>query len=100
MTTAYQLYNTAKDGSEQVLRDSGSAKAKMYFALYDKLDELRPNLWEPYGQDGAQAEDNGKVNNALLHLLNCQPSLVSQPTANRRLAHPACAYFLLSIEKK
>ncbi|KAG8685544.1 hypothetical protein FRC09_014681 [Ceratobasidium sp. 395] len=88
----------------------------MYLELYDKLNSLEPDLWELLiarndshfnrtirqklsdGRDGARAEDNGKVKNALPHLLKCEPSLVNQPKANRGLMHPVCAYYLSSIK--
>ncbi|KAG8794784.1 hypothetical protein FRC12_021707 [Ceratobasidium sp. 428] len=116
VNVAYQLCQAAEANSEQVFRDSASKTVKMYLELFDKLNELQPKLWELLimrsdghftrnirqklcdGRDGARAEDNGKVKNALPHIFKWEPSLVNQPKSNRGLAHPQCAYYLSSIE--
>ncbi|KAG9080231.1 hypothetical protein FRC06_006915, partial [Ceratobasidium sp. 370] len=105
--TATRLHRARDDNSEQALRDGASKANKLYLNLYDELDRLQPDLFEflaerdghfmrnlTDGRNGAKAEDNFKVKNALPHLQKWNPPLVDQPKTMRGLAHPECAYLL------
>ncbi|KAG8731011.1 hypothetical protein FRC10_002122 [Ceratobasidium sp. 414] len=85
----------------------GLSSNKLYFTLHDELDHLQPNLPELLaerdghfmrnltdGRNGAKAEDNFKVKNALPHLREWNLPLVDQPKTKRGLVHPECAFLL------
>ncbi|KAG9122112.1 hypothetical protein FRC07_001654 [Ceratobasidium sp. 392] len=109
-----KLHQAIADGSDQELRDAASTNERMYYNLYDMLNELQPDLFDLLGErgndfmrnvcdklgngwDGAKAEDNHKIKNALPHLLHCEASLVDQPKSSRGLAHLECAFRLSPI---
>ncbi|KAG8694521.1 hypothetical protein FRC08_008439 [Ceratobasidium sp. 394] len=110
---AAKLRRARDDDSEQAWRDGASKTDRLYLNLYDELDRLQPDLFELLaeregsfmrvltdGRNGAKAEDNFKVKNALPHLRKWDPPLVDQPKTMRGLAHPECAFLLspLSVD--
>ncbi|KAG8763367.1 hypothetical protein FRC12_008573 [Ceratobasidium sp. 428] len=113
VNAGYELRRAADDGSEQAIRDAASATQKLNHKLYDKLNELQPDLFDQLadkdghfaryvrdrlsrGRSGAKAEDNHKVKNALPHLVKDRwlPSLIDVAKKDRGLAHDECAKWL------
>ncbi|KAG9122265.1 hypothetical protein FRC07_001442 [Ceratobasidium sp. 392] len=111
LNAGYELRRAAENGSEQAVRDGASQDQQLCFKIYDKLNELEPDLFDllaekdnnyrryvrqrlSTGQSGAKSEDNHKVKNAIPHLYKFEPSLVDLPKSARGLAHDGCAFWL------